>query len=215
MHNQASAVRLGSAQLSSMKRTFVRPLMWSMCQLFLVGLCKYILPLFSGEYLSRHGKCHLCYATCYKCVGPEKEDCISCPSSRYFEDGQCVIRCQGGRYAMERQCHLCHHTCQECDDGGPDNCTSCDKDKFQTDRYHYRGECRDVCPEGFFHSWRKRCEVCSVNCTVCTDFDRCLHCSPSHYLRDGLCVPLECGEGETPHQVHSTCSLLSPPDPHF
>uniref|UniRef100_A0A8C8JQA3 P/Homo B domain-containing protein n=1 Tax=Oncorhynchus tshawytscha TaxID=74940 RepID=A0A8C8JQA3_ONCTS len=169
------------------------------------GVCVVSTICKDGEYLSRHGKCHLCYATCYKCVGPEKEDCISCPSSRYFEDGQCVIRCQGGRYAMERQCHLCHHTCQECDDGGPDNCTSCDKGTI-IDRYHYRGECRDVCPEGFFHSWRKRCEVCSVNCTVCTDVDRCLHCSPSHYLRDGLCVPLECGEGETPHQQCVTCA---------
>lgn len=48
------------------------------------------------------------------------------PSFRLFDDGSCVIRCQLGRYAMERQCHLCHHTCKECSDQGPEHCTSCD-----------------------------------------------------------------------------------------
>lgn len=39
--------------------------------------------LFSGEYLSKHEKCKLCDVTCYKCTGPESEDCISCSSTRW------------------------------------------------------------------------------------------------------------------------------------
>ncbi|XP_078141236.1 proprotein convertase subtilisin/kexin type 5b isoform X1 [Centroberyx gerrardi] len=158
-----------------------------------------------GEYMSRHGKCHLCDATCQQCMGPEREDCTSCPATRFFDDGRCDIRCQRGRYAMGRQCHLCHHTCQECNDDGPDNCTSCDKDKFGVDRYQYQGQCRDVCPEGFFHSWRRRCEPCPADCTVCTAADRCLHCGPGHNLRDERCVPLECGAGEVADPEYEDC----------
>ncbi|GLD75172.1 proprotein convertase subtilisin/kexin type 5-like protein, partial [Lates japonicus] len=80
-----------------------------------------------GQYLSKHGLCHLCDATCLQCTGPEREDCISCPPTRFFDDGRCPIRCQTGRYALGRQCYLCHHTCHECTDEGPDNCTSCDR----------------------------------------------------------------------------------------
>ncbi|XP_071385584.1 proprotein convertase subtilisin/kexin type 5-like [Centroberyx affinis] len=158
-----------------------------------------------GEYMSRHGKCHLCDATCEQCMGPEREDCTSCPATRFFDDGRCDIRCQRGRYAMGRQCHLCHHTCQECNDDGPDNCTSCDKDRFGVDRYQFQGQCRDVCPEGFFHSWRRRCEPCPADCTVCTAADHCLHCAPGHKLRDKRCIPLECGAGEVADPEYEDC----------
>ena len=33
--------------------------------------------------MSKHGKCHLCDATCLQCTGPESEDCISCPEARW------------------------------------------------------------------------------------------------------------------------------------
>uniref|UniRef100_A0A6Q2XSN0 P/Homo B domain-containing protein n=1 Tax=Esox lucius TaxID=8010 RepID=A0A6Q2XSN0_ESOLU len=140
------------------------------------GVCVVSTICKDGEYLSRHMKCHLCYPTCSRCTGPEKEDCVSCLTSRYLNKGECVVQCPPGSYGMGRQCQLCHHTCQECVDGGPDNCTSCDKDKFQTDRYLYGGECREVCPEGFFHSLLRRCEACPVNCSACTG-----HTFTSHY----------------------------------
>ncbi|XP_061789194.1 proprotein convertase subtilisin/kexin type 5b isoform X2 [Nerophis lumbriciformis] len=149
-----------------------------------------------GQYMGRHDKCLLCDATCQECTGPESEDCTSCPATRLFDEGACVIRCQRGRYATARQCHRCHHTCLECTDEGPDNCTACDKDMFDVTRYLFRGQCRDVCPEAFFHSTRKRCEPCAADCVACTSPSRCLRCSPGHKLREGKCVPLECSTGE-------------------
>ncbi|XP_051278441.1 proprotein convertase subtilisin/kexin type 5b isoform X2 [Dicentrarchus labrax] len=158
-----------------------------------------------GEYLSRHEKCHLCDATCFQCSGPEREDCTSCPVTRLFDDGRCDIRCQKGRYAMDKQCHLCHHTCQECTDEGPDNCTSCDRDRFGVARYFFQGQCRDVCPEGYFHSARKLCESCPTDCIICTAADHCLHCSSGHRLRNGRCVPLECSAGEVANAGNEDC----------
>ncbi|KAK9523367.1 hypothetical protein VZT92_019778 [Zoarces viviparus] len=158
-----------------------------------------------GEYMSRHGKCHLCAATCQQCMGPESEDCTSCPTSWFYDDGRCDISCQTGRYAMGRQCHLCHHTCHECTDEGPDNCTSCDRDKFEVARYLFQSQCRDVCPEGFFHSSRRRCEPCPADCIVCSSADHCLHCSTGHKLRSGQCVPLECSAGEVPDAEKEDC----------
>uniref|UniRef100_A0A4W6GBR1 Proprotein convertase subtilisin/kexin type 5b n=1 Tax=Lates calcarifer TaxID=8187 RepID=A0A4W6GBR1_LATCA len=162
-----------------------------------------------GEYLSKHGLCHLCDATCLQCTGPEREDCISCPPTRFFDDGRCPIRCQTGRYALGRQCYLCHHTCQECTDEGPDNCTSCDRDKFEVARYLFQGQCRDVCPEGFFHSARNRCEPCPEECLICMAADHCLHCSPGHKLRNGHCVPLVCSAGERCRNIHILSLILS------
>ncbi|KAG8011985.1 Proprotein convertase subtilisin/kexin type 5 [Nibea albiflora] len=158
-----------------------------------------------GEYLSQHGKCHLCDATCTQCTGPEIEDCTSCHKSWFFDDGRCDLRCKKGRYATGRQCHLCHHTCQECTDEGPDNCTSCDRDKFGVARYLFKGQCRDACPEGHFHSPRKQCEPCPSDCLVCTAEDRCLRCSPGHRLKNGQCVPLECSAGEVTDAENDAC----------
>ncbi|XP_067378152.1 proprotein convertase subtilisin/kexin type 5b isoform X1 [Channa argus] len=158
-----------------------------------------------GEYVSKHGKCHLCDATCLQCTGPEREDCTSCPATRFFDDGQCDIRCQAGRYAVGRECHLCHHTCQECTDEGPENCTSCDKDKFGVTRYLFQSRCWEVCPAGFFHTARRLCEPCPADCITCIAEDRCLRCSPGHKLRNGHCVPLECSSGEVADAEDEDC----------
>ncbi|KAL6114118.1 pcsk5 [Pungitius sinensis] len=158
-----------------------------------------------GQYMSRHGSCHLCDVTCLQCTGPNSEDCTSCPPTRFFDDGRCDIRCQKGRYAMGSQCHLCHHTCHECADEGPDNCTSCDRDKFEVARYLFQSQCRDVCPEGFFHSSRSRCEPCPGNCLMCSSEDHCLHCSQGHKLRNGQCVPMECSTGEVADALKEDC----------
>lgn len=69
-------------------------------------------------------------------------------------------------------------------------------DKFGEARYFFQGQCRDVCPEGFFHSARSRCEPCPADCIICTAADHCLHCSQGHTPRNGRCVPLECSAGE-------------------
>ncbi|XP_068615246.1 proprotein convertase subtilisin/kexin type 5-like, partial [Brachionichthys hirsutus] len=169
------------------------------------GVCVVSTICKDGEYLSPHGVCHLCDITCLQCTGPEREDCSSCPATRFFDDGRCDIRCQKGRYAMGGQCHLCHHTCQDCTDAGPDSCTSCDEDKFGVVRYLFHSQCRDVCPEGLFHSSRGKCEPCPEDCVICTATDRCLRCSPGHKLRNGRCVPLACTAGQVADAEKETC----------
>ncbi|XP_061623990.1 proprotein convertase subtilisin/kexin type 5b isoform X1 [Phyllopteryx taeniolatus] len=157
-----------------------------------VGACVVSTICKDGQYMGGHGKCRLCDATCLECTGPEREDCTSCTPTRLFDEGACVIRCQRGRYAMAGECHRCHPTCHECTDEGPDNCTSCDTDMFDVPRYLFGGQCRDVCPEAFFHSVYKRCEPCASDCVACASASRCLSCSPGHKLREEQCFPLEC-----------------------
>uniref|UniRef100_A0A7N6B092 P/Homo B domain-containing protein n=1 Tax=Anabas testudineus TaxID=64144 RepID=A0A7N6B092_ANATE len=174
------------------------------------GACMVSTICKDGQYMSSHGKCHLCDATCQQCTGPEREDCISCPATRFFDEGRCDIRCQAGRFAAGMQCVPCHHTCKECTDEGPDNCTLCDRDRFGMARYLFQGQCRHVCPEGFFHSARSRCEPCPADCIMCTAADRCLHCSPGHKLRNGQCVPLECSAGERHTLLGTNCHQSCP-----
>ncbi|CAB1318072.1 unnamed protein product [Coregonus sp. 'balchen'] len=157
-----------------------------------------------GEYQDSHGKCHACDATCVKCTGPKSEDCISCDPSRSLDEGRCVAQCAQGKYQSGGQCHLCDHTCAMCMDGGPANCTSCDTDKFNMDRYLYKGGCVDACPEGHYHTQEKSCEACPDNCKLCTSATHCLRCNSSYYITDGVCTQLECGEDNPRHCLSCT-----------
>nr|XP_029512291.1 proprotein convertase subtilisin/kexin type 5-like [Oncorhynchus nerka] len=158
-----------------------------------------------GEYQDSHGKCHACDATCLKCTGPKSEECISCGPSRSLDQGCCVAQCARGKYQSGGQCHLCDHTCAMCLDGGPANCTSCDTDKFNMDRYLYKGGCVDACPEGHYHTQEKSCEACSDNCNLCSSATHCLRCNSSYYTTDGGCTRLECGEGEVEDPEYDDC----------
>uniref|UniRef100_A0A673ZZV9 Proprotein convertase subtilisin/kexin type 5-like n=1 Tax=Salmo trutta TaxID=8032 RepID=A0A673ZZV9_SALTR len=161
-----------------------------------------------GEYQDSHGKCHACDATCLKCTGPKSEDCISCGPSRSLDQGCCVAQCARGKYQSGGQCHLCDHTCAMCLDGGPANCTSCDTDKFNMDRYLYKGGCVDACPEGHYHTQEKSCEACPDNCKLCSSATHCLRCNSSYYTTDGVCTRLECGEGDRYSQNVVFCLML-------
>ncbi|XP_041915930.1 proprotein convertase subtilisin/kexin type 5 isoform X1 [Alosa sapidissima] len=158
-----------------------------------------------GEYQDEKGSCHACAATCHKCRGPSGSDCINCSPSLFLDEGQCVAGCPAGRYQAGGQCHLCDHTCAVCVDRGPANCSSCDTDKFGIDRYLFRGQCLDSCPEAHFHTQQKTCEACPEQCQLCTSASRCLKCSPSYYLSQGVCTRLECGEGEVEDPDYDDC----------
>uniref|UniRef100_A0A3B4AJU9 P/Homo B domain-containing protein n=1 Tax=Periophthalmus magnuspinnatus TaxID=409849 RepID=A0A3B4AJU9_9GOBI len=150
-----------------------------------------------GEYLSAHGKCHLCDVTCLQCSGPERDDCTRCPTHRFFDEGRCDIRCQRGRYTLDKQCYPCHHTCSECTDAAPYNCTSCDKDVHGVARFLFEGQCRLSCPEGHFHSVQSRCEQCPDHCSSCSSSLLCQHCEAGYRLKGALCVPLQCAKGQS------------------
>ncbi|XP_068561703.1 proprotein convertase subtilisin/kexin type 5 [Cebidichthys violaceus] len=158
-----------------------------------------------GEYQDGDGVCHACDATCLKCTGPQREDCISCGSSRALDAGLCVTECGKGKYQSGGRCHLCDHTCATCVDARPANCTSCDTDKFGLERYLHEGLCLDACPEAFYHTEQRSCESCSDRCRLCTSPAHCLECNSSSYLSDGVCVKLECGEGEVEDPDYDDC----------
>ncbi|XP_056289183.1 proprotein convertase subtilisin/kexin type 5 [Pseudoliparis swirei] len=168
------------------------------------GACAVSSVCTGGEYQDGDWKCRACDATCLKCTGPQREDCISCVSSRALDVGRCVVQCAKGKYKSGGQCHLCDHTCATCVDARPDNCTGCDTDKFEVERYLHGGLCLDACPEAFYHSEERRCEPCSDRCRFCTGPTRCLQCNAS-YLSHGVCVKLECGEGEVEDPDYDDC----------
>ncbi|KAM4616792.1 proprotein convertase subtilisin/kexin type 5-like [Polymixia lowei] len=59
------------------------------------------------------------------------------------------------------------------------------------------------------HLCHHTCQECNDegpdNCTSCDKADRCLHCDPGHNLRDGSCVPLQCGKGEVAEPEYEDC----------
>lgn len=74
-------------------------------------------------------------------------------------------------------------------------------DKFGIERYLYKGQCLDACPEAFYHTKDRSCERCSDHCRLCTSPTHCLKCNSSYYISDGVCAKLECEEGKQGHCV--------------
>ncbi|XP_034997609.2 proprotein convertase subtilisin/kexin type 5 [Hippoglossus stenolepis] len=169
------------------------------------GVCVVDTVCTDGEYQDGDGGCHACDATCLKCTGPRSEDCISCVSSRALDEGVCVVECAKGKYQSGGRCHLCDHTCATCTDAAPASCGSCDTDKFGVERYLYKGQCLDACPEAFYHTKERSCEPCADQCRLCTSPSHCLGCNSSYYVSDGACVKLECGEGEVEDPDYDDC----------
>lgn len=95
-------------------------------------------------------------------------------------------------------------------------------DKFGVERYLYKGQCLDACPEAFYHTKERSCEPCSDHCWLCTSSTHCLKCNSSYYVSDGACTKLECGEGkhlfmcvtDNPEQ-HSLTSVLPSSSQHL
>ncbi|CAB1448387.1 unnamed protein product [Pleuronectes platessa] len=169
------------------------------------GVCVVDTVCTGGEYQDGDGTCHACDATCLKCTGPRSEDCISCVASRALDEGVCGVECAKGKYQSGGRCHLCDHTCATCTDPAPASCGSCDTDKFGVERYLYKAQCLDACPEAFYHTEERSCEPCSDQCRLCTGPSHCLRCNSSYYVSDGACVKLECGEGEVEDPDYDDC----------
>ncbi|KAJ8402031.1 hypothetical protein AAFF_G00372660 [Aldrovandia affinis] len=171
------------------------------------GRCVHTSSCRDGEYQDKPGNCHLCDLACHQCKGPESWDCISCTPGRALEEGRCDIGCSPGKYVSDGQCRLCDHTCGECSGGGPENCTTCEKDKFGLERFLFHGQCVVVCPEDHFHSEDRTCDPCPANCKVCSAPDWCLRCNSTYHPRDGVCMRMECGEGEVEDPEYGECMM--------
>uniref|UniRef100_A0A8C1E302 Proprotein convertase subtilisin/kexin type 5a n=1 Tax=Cyprinus carpio carpio TaxID=630221 RepID=A0A8C1E302_CYPCA len=119
--------------------------------------------------------------------------------------GDWILDISYGQYPSSGQCHLCDHTCAQCVDAGAANCTSCDADRFGMDRYLFRGECVEVCPQAHFHTALKACEPCPSHCKLFSSATHCIRCEDSFYPNDGICNKLECGEGEVEDPEYDDC----------
>ncbi|NXV23312.1 PCSK5 convertase, partial [Cepphus grylle] len=156
------------------------------------------------EYLDDSQECQLCEASCQKCIGPEPDKCISCPLTRIFDDGRCVMQCPRGKFEFKGQCHLCHHTCLDCSGSEPNKCITCGTDRRGIERFLYHGECRDSCPPGHYHS-DHNCVACSGHCEVCLNTSHCKRCFRGYYLTQNICQKHSCREGEVEDPDSEDC----------
>ncbi|XP_031458302.1 proprotein convertase subtilisin/kexin type 5 [Phasianus colchicus] len=159
------------------------------------GVCVVGTVCKDDEYLDDSQECQLCEASCQKCTGPKVDDCISCPRTRFFDNGRCVMQCPRGKFEFKKQCHSCHHTCQDCSGSEPNKCTACGTDRRGMERFLYRGECRESCPPGHYHS-EHTCVPCSGHCEVCLNTRHCKRCTRGYYLNQNICQKHSCREGE-------------------
>ncbi|NWR75520.1 PCSK5 convertase, partial [Centropus unirufus] len=160
------------------------------------------------EYLDDSQECQLCEASCQKCIGPELDSCISCPHTRVFDDGRCVMQCPRGKFEFKGQCNLCHHTCLDCSGSEPNKCITCGIDRRGMERFLYHGECRESCPPGHYHS-EHTCVACSSHCEVCLNSSHCKRCFRGYYLTQNTCQKLNCREGEVEDPDTEDCILCS------
>lgn len=63
--------------------------------------------------------------------------------------------------------------------------------------YLYNGECKRVCPQGYF-TFENTCVQCPENCEFCKSQTKCDKCLESFFPVNGACQELECPEGTSP-----------------
>ncbi|NXB01917.1 PCSK5 convertase, partial [Cnemophilus loriae] len=156
------------------------------------------------EYLDDSQECQLCETSCQKCTGPQSDNCISCPLTRVFDDGSCVMQCPRGKFEFKQQCHLCHHTCLDCSGSEPNKCTTCGTDRRGVERFLYHGQCRDSCPPGHYHL-DHTCVPCPGHCEVCLNSSHCQRCFRGYYLTQNVCQKHSCREGEVQDPDSEDC----------
>uniref|UniRef100_A0AAQ6AG67 P/Homo B domain-containing protein n=1 Tax=Amphiprion ocellaris TaxID=80972 RepID=A0AAQ6AG67_AMPOC len=165
----------------------------------------------AGYYLSEqtsdNGQVQRCDNSCYECLGHGERNCSSCVSGYNLEAGACVVStiCKDGELSAFSSLRLSDFTFLFPLKNRFRSLFLLYPDKFGDSRYLFKGQCLDVCPEGFFGSARKRCEPCAAECFICSAANLCLHCSPGYNLKNGLCIPLKCSAGGTQNSLFRGC----------
>ena len=133
-----------------------------------------------GEYRDLDtGNCPLCINNCFKCVGNNSADCISCntnykltlsaPSST---TGTCGCAINDGFFVNDQQCVACHASCKSCSSPTSANCNSC-KANFIEIRSTPGSQTIDRClaacnrTDEFYDSVNKTCKRCNSVCLTC------------------------------------------------
>uniref|UniRef100_A0A8C5MTT0 Proprotein convertase subtilisin/kexin type 5 n=1 Tax=Leptobrachium leishanense TaxID=445787 RepID=A0A8C5MTT0_9ANUR len=140
-------------------------------------------------------ECDTCYRTCESCLGPDYDECLTCPGGYELQNGKCSNALSKnqpneGTYwnAAEKAILPCDISCKTCNISAT-ACTSCAEGTFL-----YEKSCIRSCPSGTFNNGKdKRCEICAAGCESCTDGDVCLKCF-NDYLYEGMCHET-CPEG--------------------
>jgi len=144
----------------------------------------------SNEYIDYEGECHTCHPLCADCVGPGRDQCISCihPSeATRNEDGiTATCKCSSSMYFGDDNgtlgCLDCDSDCQMCA-GCPFNCIACDEgangQSLQFDDESY-GSCG--CAEGFLET-DAGCEA--INPNGCDAMEKYLEPCANELSADG------------------------------
>lgn len=67
--------------------------------------------------------CLSCHGSCKTCSGSLSNQCLSCPNSKYLNEGSCLSACPAGSFPQASQCRSCPDGCVACI--GLNACTSC------------------------------------------------------------------------------------------
>jgi hypothetical protein len=137
------------------------------------------------------------------------QNCSSCRTDNFLLDGRCLTSCPPGyrvsnttslyrRRCVPRDCRSAFTNCHECDPGLT-RCTMC-----RNNHSLHEGHCLAACPPGTVArgtgSFRRTCLTlprpvsCTVGqnkCSICglgPNRHRCLQCTDSHYLLNGVCL---------------------------
>ncbi|XP_064474371.1 furin-like protease 2 isoform X2 [Ornithodoros turicata] len=188
------------------------------------GSCSIAYTRCGTGYYSPQGNCNRCHETCQDCYGPNENQCLSCPPSKYLYNGRCTSECLLAYYSSEdRVCIQCDKNCLNCSSSGSPKCTSCLFDLFL-----YDGVCVEQCPQGFFKdasSSVKRCIPCHTSCETCANASAssCLSCASGRTLHKSRCYPSPCPDGTYLRHTtsvgdqciacHPACSKCTGPGP--
>jgi len=153
-------------------------------------------------YRNENGKCVLnCQqSTCLTCDVNDLGTCSLCKDGYALHEGYCYSVCPTGFYKDNDACKRCHENCRACSGGSDAECTYCGGEK-----YYYRRECLEECPEGL-EGRNNKCQApCQAPCKTCQDetTSKCTSCTTNYpYLHNDYCFS-ECPEGH--YGENGTC----------
>lgn len=66
------------------------------------------------SYYNEYGTCAKCFLSCMTCVGPRRDECVTCPQGWQLAAGECHPECPQSFFMSDFGCQKCHHYCRTC-----------------------------------------------------------------------------------------------------
>ncbi|KAJ7154246.1 insulin-like growth factor binding protein [Mycena filopes] len=133
--------------------------------------------------------CSSCDTSCATCS--ESGTCLTCPSTFYFDAGECVQTCPDGTTPTRDTdtCDACDSSCDTtCSGPTSGDCLTCAPPKHLS-----LNQCVDTCPDGTFVDG-SACSSCDSSCVTCSGPSACLTCSTGFDKFDSA---VKCAHGQT------------------